>query len=77
MSSTIVINEVSKTFGKKLVLNQISLTVESGQIYGLIGPSGSGKTTLVKIIVGMDSPSEGNVHVFDFYAPFAKHTSTL
>jgi ABC-2 type transport system ATP-binding protein len=69
MSSTIVINEVSKTFGKKLVLNQISLTVESGQIYGLIGPSGSGKTTLVKIIVGMDSPSRGNVHVLNTPVP--------
>ncbi|MDQ0973941.1 ABC-2 type transport system ATP-binding protein [Neobacillus niacini] len=69
MSSTIVINEVSKTFGKKLVLNQISLTVESGQIYGLIGPSGSGKTTLVKIIVGMDSPSEGNVDVLNTPVP--------
>jgi ABC-2 type transport system ATP-binding protein len=69
MSSTIVINEVSKSFGKRLVLNKISLTVESGQIYGLIGPSGSGKTTLVKIIVGMDSPSQGDVHVLNTPVP--------
>jgi ABC-2 type transport system ATP-binding protein len=69
MPSTIVINGVSKHFGKKLVLNEISLTVQSGQIYGLIGPSGSGKTTLVKIIVGMDSASQGNVHVLDTPVP--------
>ncbi|MDQ1004494.1 ABC-2 type transport system ATP-binding protein [Neobacillus niacini] len=69
MSSIIVINEVSKRFGKKLVLNEISLTVESGQIFGLIGPSGSGKTTLVKIIVGMDSPSQGDVQVLNTPVP--------
>lgn len=72
MSGTIVLNEVSKSFGKKLVLNQISLTVESGSIFGLIGPSGSGKTTLVKIIVGMDSPSQGNVVVLDRAVPSLK-----
>ncbi|WP_342434036.1 ABC transporter ATP-binding protein [Neobacillus sp. FSL H8-0543] len=69
MVSAIVINEVSKSFGKKRVLNNISLTVESGQIYGLIGPSGSGKTTMVKLIVGMDRPSQGNVLVLDTAVP--------
>ena len=72
MSSTIVINDVSKSFGKKLVLNQISLNVESGGIYGLIGPSGSGKTTLVKIIVGMDSPDHGDVLVLNTAVPDLK-----
>ncbi len=72
MSSTIVINDVSKSFGKKLVLNQISLNVESGGIYGLIGPSGSGKTTLVKIIVGMDSPDHGDVLVLNTAVPNLK-----
>lgn len=69
MASTIVIKDVCKSFGKKAVLNKISLTVESGQIYGLIGPSGSGKTTLVKLIVGMDRPSEGHIHVLDTPVP--------
>jgi ABC-2 type transport system ATP-binding protein len=72
MTSAIEINNVSKSFGKKLVLNHISLNVESGQIYGLIGPSGSGKTTLVKIIVGMDRPSMGNVHVLETAVPNLK-----
>ncbi|MEH7113131.1 ABC transporter ATP-binding protein [Neobacillus niacini] len=72
MSSTIVINDVSKSFGKKLVLNQINLNVESGCIYGLIGPSGSGKTTLVKIIVGMDSPNQGDVQVLNTAVPNLK-----
>ncbi|MEH7176956.1 ABC transporter ATP-binding protein [Neobacillus vireti] len=72
MSSTIVINDVSKSFGKKLVLNHISLNVESGSIFGLIGPSGSGKTTLVKLIVGMDSPDQGNVEVLNSAVPNLK-----
>lgn len=69
MTASIVVTDVSKSFGKKVVLNQISLAVEPGQIYGLIGPSGSGKTTLVKIIVGMDQPSMGTVHVLNTAVP--------
>ncbi|MGN7399231.1 ABC transporter ATP-binding protein [Cytobacillus praedii] len=69
MASTIVIKDVCISFGKKTVLNKISLTVESGQIYGLIGPSGSGKTTLVKLIVGMDRPSQGDIQVLDTPVP--------
>lgn len=69
MTSTIVLNKVSKSFGKKSVLKNINVSVESGQIYGLIGPSGSGKTTLVKIIVGMDQPSKGQVHVLNTKVP--------
>ncbi|MFE8697766.1 ABC transporter ATP-binding protein [Cytobacillus sp. FJAT-53684] len=72
MGSTIVIKDVSKSFGKKEVLNNINLTMEPGQIYGLIGPSGSGKTTLVKIIVGMDRPSQGHVQVLDTPVPNLK-----
>lgn len=69
MTATILVNEVSKSFGKKVVLNNISLSVEAGQIYGLIGPSGSGKTTLVKQIVGMDYPSNGDIRVLDTKVP--------
>lgn len=69
MSASIVVNGVSKSFGKMEVLKNVSLTMESGQIYGLIGPSGSGKTTLVKIIVGMDRPSKGDVHVLNTAVP--------
>lgn len=67
--ASIVVNQVSKSFGKKEVLQKIDLTIEPGQIYGLIGPSGSGKTTLVKIIVGMDQASEGKVHVLNTAVP--------
>ncbi|TYR81804.1 ABC transporter ATP-binding protein [Priestia megaterium] len=69
MSVSIAIDNVSKSFGKKVVLNEIDLTIEKGQIYGFIGPSGAGKTTLVKMIVGMDTPDSGTIHVLNEKMP--------
>ncbi|MFJ5771988.1 ABC transporter ATP-binding protein [Psychrobacillus sp. NPDC093180] len=72
MTSTIELIQVSKSFGKKNVLNNINIKVDAGQIFGLIGPSGSGKTTLVKLIVGMDQPSTGQVQVLNTQIPNLK-----
>ncbi len=69
MTASIVVNQVYKSFGKKEVLHHIDLMVEPGQIYGLIGPSGSGKTTLVKLIVGMDRPTKGDIQVLGTAIP--------
>lgn len=69
MNSAIRVDQVTKNFGKKNVLNNIDLTVDSGQIYGMIGPSGSGKTTLIKLIVGMDAPTKGKVEVLNTPMP--------
>ncbi|WP_449538718.1 ABC transporter ATP-binding protein [Ferdinandcohnia sp. Marseille-Q9671] len=69
MSNTVEINKISKSFGKKIVLNEIDLLIEQGRIYGFIGPSGAGKTTLVKIIVGMDSPDSGAIQVLGKKVP--------
>lgn len=63
MNASVTIQNVSKSFGKKTVLNNISLNIDTGKIYGFIGPSGAGKTTLVKMIVGMDNPDTGEINV--------------
>lgn len=63
MNPTITVEQVSKSFNKKRVLNDVNLTIEKGQLYGLIGPSGAGKTTLVKMIVGMEKADSGTIHV--------------
>lgn len=60
-SVCIRVEDVGKSFGKKQVLNDISINVNYSQILGLLGPSGSGKTTLVKIIAGVDNATRGNV----------------
>lgn len=49
---SICINQLSKSFGTKRVLNNISLNVSSGEFFGLLGPSGAGKSTLIKILTG-------------------------
>jgi ABC-2 type transport system ATP-binding protein len=69
MEITIKVEQASKSFGKKMVLNNVSLNMKKGQIYGLIGPSGAGKTTLVKMIVGMEEADRGTIQVLDKRMP--------
>lgn len=69
MDSIIRVAAVSKSYGKRMVLNNVTLNIEKGQIYGLIGPSGAGKTTLVKMMVGMEKADIGTVQVIDKRMP--------
>lgn len=59
----ITINNLSFKYGKKEVLNDISMKLEAGKIYGLLGENGVGKTTLLKIISGLQKPWNGNCTV--------------
>lgn len=55
------INNVSKTYGTKKVLNDISIKVPKQSIYGLLGPNGAGKTTLIRILNQITMPDTGQV----------------
>ncbi|MEJ5330292.1 MAG: branched-chain amino acid ABC transporter ATP-binding protein/permease [Desulfobaccales bacterium] len=55
---------VSKRFGKRLVLREISLSVRAGEILAVLGPNGSGKTTLFNIISGVLKPTGGRIRLF-------------
>ncbi len=55
------IRNVTRTFGGLVALNNVNMTVEKGEIRGLIGPNGSGKTTLINVISGFYVPSSGLV----------------
>ena len=57
----IEINHVSKSFGDKTVLDDITLTVSDGSIYGLVGYNGAGKTTLLCLMAGLYAPDKGNI----------------
>lgn len=63
MSKILEIKDVSKKYGKNLVLSDVNLNLDSGKIIGLCGPNGSGKTTLIKIIVGLLRDYKGNIKV--------------
>ena len=62
MSDIIHARSVSKSFGNKLVLENIDLSVSKGEVIGLIGPNGAGKTTLLKSILGL-APFDGELSV--------------
>ena len=59
----IQIKDVCKAFDQLQVLNNISLSVEEGEIFGLLGPSGAGKTTLIKMLIGLLSATSGNIAI--------------
>lgn len=60
---SISVEHLNKAYGTQLALNDISFTVNSGEIVGLIGPNGAGKSTLMKIICALLIPSSGEVKI--------------
>lgn len=60
------IKNLTKKFGRKTAVNNVSLDLKAGEVFCLIGPNGSGKTTLVKSIAGLLQPSSGEIIVERF-----------
>ena len=63
MSEILRCEGLTKRYGKVLALDNVSLTLSSGRIVGLLGPNGSGKTTIIKIINGLLTPDGGSVTI--------------
>ncbi|HUH29599.1 ABC transporter ATP-binding protein [Gelidibacter sp.] len=61
MNNLLVANSVSKSFGDFKALNEVSISVPKGSIFGLLGPNGAGKTTLIRIINQITMPDSGEV----------------
>ena len=57
------LENLSKRFGSKTVLEQINFSMQSGDFLALVGSSGSGKSTILRLIAGLDQPSEGSILV--------------
>lgn len=64
MSNAVEMTGLSKSFGQEKVLQNVSLSLERGQIHGIIGRNGSGKTVLMKCVCGFLRPTSGQARVF-------------
>jgi len=63
MSDALIMDRVTKSFGDVVAVDELSLRVPSGCIYGVLGPNGAGKTTALRMIVGILEPDSGSVSV--------------
>jgi ABC-2 type transport system ATP-binding protein len=57
------VQHLTKRYGEKVAVNDISFEVKSGEVFGFLGPNGAGKTTTIKIMVGLMKPTQGVVKV--------------
>ena len=65
MTAVIKMENVSKSFQKNIVLDNLNLEVEQGELVAIIGKSGCGKSTLLNILGLLDKASKGKVEIFD------------
>ena len=56
--------QVTKTYEKKVAVNHLSLSIESGQMFGLLGPNGAGKTSSIRMMMGITLPDSGSINLF-------------
>ena len=63
MGIKLELRNISKSYGRTKVIDNMSLEVEEGEFFVVLGPSGTGKSTLLKIIVGIEQPDSGKVFI--------------
>jgi len=61
--ATLVVDHVTKSFGDFTAVNDLSLQVKPGRVFGLIGPNGAGKTTTIRMIVNITAPDSGRIEL--------------
>jgi len=66
MEKAVVLNRLSRRFGDFIAVNEVSLDVEKGEIFGFLGANGAGKTTVIRMLCGLLLPTSGTGMVNDF-----------
>jgi ABC-2 type transport system ATP-binding protein len=64
MSNAISVNQISKSYGEFVAVNNLSLEVKQGSIFGLLGPNGAGKSTSIRMMVNITMPDTGEIRLF-------------
>jgi len=64
-SSVIEVERLTKRFGDVTAVDDLSFSAQRGEILGLLGPNGAGKTTTIQLLLGLTSPSSGNIRLLD------------
>ncbi|UTH06713.1 ABC transporter ATP-binding protein [Macrococcoides canis] len=64
--SVLYMDKVSKVYDNHMVVDELNIQINKGEIYGLLGPSGSGKTTTIRMLTGETRPNEGDIEVMSF-----------
>src|SRR5215467_1270448 len=59
----IALDRLSKSYGNVRAVQDLSLTIEAGTIFGFLGPNGAGKTTTIRMLCGLTHPSSGNAMI--------------
>jgi ABC-type Fe3+/spermidine/putrescine transport system ATPase subunit len=81
ITSLLSVRNIAKTFGKNVVLRDISLEVAEGEFLTILGESGSGKTTLLRIIAGFESATSGELRMggerLDRLPPYKRRVNTV
>ncbi|MFM8502559.1 MAG: ABC transporter ATP-binding protein [Actinomycetota bacterium] len=77
----LVLNRISKFYGDFKAVDDLSLTVPDGSFFALLGPSGCGKTTTLRMIAGLEEPSQGTIHIGDTdittQKPYRRNVNTV
>ena len=71
----IEIKDLSKSFGSFKAVDNLSLTVNQGDIYGFLGPNGAGKSTTIRMMMSLIQPSSGYINIFGM--PLSQHRSSI
>ena len=54
---------LTKRFDRHIAVNNVDLSIQAGEVYGLIGPNGAGKTTLIRMLATAEAPSRGEIFI--------------
>jgi iron(III) transport system ATP-binding protein len=65
MTGVLTLQGVTRRFGARVAVDDVSLTVDAGELFALLGPSGSGKTTLLRLVAGFETPDAGAITLGD------------